>query len=208
MLIRFERFSNRSFSSFLAEFQEAFNLFDNRGDGKIQQNQIGECLRALGQNPTESDVKKFTHQLKPDERISFEVFLPIYQVRSGIDHRMMLKPLKLAGNLEAAFWRHCRRLHRGTASLRQGRFRLHLISRAATFADDSRREAERRGGRAVAEQSGRLAGQRELRGIRQDGHERLNARLQFFFTFSIIRENCWRRSENLHPRKFPKLKFT
>lgn len=66
----------------ILEFQEAFNLFDNRGDGKIQQHQIGECLRALGQNPTESDVKKFTHQLKPDERISFEVFLPIYQVRS------------------------------------------------------------------------------------------------------------------------------
>uniref|UniRef100_D1FQ44 Putative myosin light chain 1 n=1 Tax=Simulium nigrimanum TaxID=683695 RepID=D1FQ44_SIMNI len=66
----------------IAEFQEAFNLFDNRGDGKIQQQQIGECLRALGQNPTESDVKKFTHQLKPDERISFEVFLPIYQAIS------------------------------------------------------------------------------------------------------------------------------
>ncbi|KXJ70746.1 hypothetical protein RP20_CCG022600 [Aedes albopictus] len=65
-----------------AEFQEAFNLFDNRGDGKIQQQQIGECLRALGQNPTESDVKKFTMQLKPDERVSFEVFLPIYQAIS------------------------------------------------------------------------------------------------------------------------------
>ncbi|XP_035780632.1 myosin-2 essential light chain isoform X2 [Anopheles aquasalis] len=63
----------------LAEFQEAFNLFDNRGDGKIQQQQIGECLRALGQNPTESEVKKFTMALKPDERVSFEVFLPIYQ---------------------------------------------------------------------------------------------------------------------------------
>ncbi|XP_058451221.1 myosin-2 essential light chain isoform X2 [Malaya genurostris] len=66
----------------LAEFQEAFNLFDNRGDGKIQQQQIGECLRALGQNPTETDVKKFTMQLKPDERVSFEVFLPIYQAIS------------------------------------------------------------------------------------------------------------------------------
>ncbi|CRL06156.1 CLUMA_CG019075, isoform A [Clunio marinus] len=66
----------------LAEFQEAFNLFDNRGDGKIQQQKIGECLRALGQNPTESDVKKFTNQLKPDERIFFEVFLPIYQAIS------------------------------------------------------------------------------------------------------------------------------
>ncbi|XP_045483649.1 myosin-2 essential light chain isoform X1 [Harmonia axyridis] len=61
------------------EFQEAFQLFDNRGDGKIHVSQIGDALRALGQNPTESDVKKFTHQHKPDERVSFEVFLPIYQ---------------------------------------------------------------------------------------------------------------------------------
>lgn len=89
----------------LTEFQEAFNLFDNRGDGKIQLNQVcfiwvinakknknnwiyiylrqvGECLRALGQNPTESDVKKTTQQLKADDRISFEVFLPIYQAIS------------------------------------------------------------------------------------------------------------------------------
>lgn len=65
-----------------SEFQEAFNLFDSRGDGKIQLNQVGECLRALGQNPTESDVLKCTHQLKADERISFEVFLPIYQAIS------------------------------------------------------------------------------------------------------------------------------
>ncbi|CAO1319604.1 unnamed protein product [Diamesa hyperborea] len=77
----YEQQQKHSFES-VEEFQEAFNLFDNRGDGKIQQQQIGECLRALGQNPTESDVKKFTHQLKPDERISFEVFLPIYQAIS------------------------------------------------------------------------------------------------------------------------------
>ncbi|XP_012248541.1 myosin-2 essential light chain isoform X2 [Bombus impatiens] len=66
----------------LAEFQEAFQLFDSRGDGKIHVAQIGDALRALGQNPTESDVKKFTHQHKLDERISFEVFLPIYQAIS------------------------------------------------------------------------------------------------------------------------------
>ncbi|XP_046398449.1 myosin-2 essential light chain isoform X1 [Ischnura elegans] len=69
---------NKIMSS-VEEFQEAFQLFDNRGDGKIQVTQIGDALRALGQNPTESDVKKFTHQHRPDERISFEVFLPIYQ---------------------------------------------------------------------------------------------------------------------------------
>ncbi|XP_013187109.1 myosin-2 essential light chain isoform X1 [Amyelois transitella] len=64
------------------EFQEAFQLFDSRGDGKIHVAQIGDALRALGQNPTESDVKKCTLHLKPDERISFEVFLPIYQAIS------------------------------------------------------------------------------------------------------------------------------
>ncbi|XP_014240259.1 myosin-2 essential light chain isoform X1 [Cimex lectularius] len=66
----------------IEEFQEAFQLFDSRGDNKIHVSQIGDALRALGQNPTESEVKKFTNQHKPDERISFEVFLPIYQTIS------------------------------------------------------------------------------------------------------------------------------
>ena len=43
---------------FVVEFQETFNLFDNRGDGKICSTQLGEVLRALGQNPTEAEVKK------------------------------------------------------------------------------------------------------------------------------------------------------
>lgn len=54
---------------FFTEFQEAFQLFDNRGDGKINVGQIGDVLRALGQNPTESDVKKFTHQHKPGQLV-------------------------------------------------------------------------------------------------------------------------------------------
>lgn len=44
--------------------QEAFQLFDIRGDNKIHISQIGNALRALGQNPTESDVNKFTQQHK------------------------------------------------------------------------------------------------------------------------------------------------
>lgn len=40
------------------EYQEAFSLFDNRGDGKISVSQLGDVLRALGQNPTEAEVKK------------------------------------------------------------------------------------------------------------------------------------------------------
>lgn len=55
--------ANKTYSC--AEFQEAFYLFDNRGDGKINVSQLGDVLRALGQNPTEGDVKKCSAQLKP-----------------------------------------------------------------------------------------------------------------------------------------------
>lgn len=64
--------------SFTTEFQEAFSLFDSRGDGKIATSQLGDVLRALGQNPTEAEVKKSVSCLK-EERMSFDVFLPILQ---------------------------------------------------------------------------------------------------------------------------------
>ena len=40
------------------EFHETFCLFDNRGDSKIQASQVGDVLRAMGQNPTEAEVRK------------------------------------------------------------------------------------------------------------------------------------------------------
>ncbi|XP_055339444.1 myosin-2 essential light chain-like [Paramacrobiotus metropolitanus] len=61
----------------IGDFQEAFSLFDNKGDGKIFAGQLGEVLRALGQNPTEAEVRKYQQQYKSDQRISFDVFLPI-----------------------------------------------------------------------------------------------------------------------------------
>ncbi|XP_076040260.1 myosin light chain cytoplasmic isoform X2 [Oratosquilla oratoria] len=66
----------------ISDFQEAFAIFDHKGDGKIPVIKIGEVLRALGQNPTEADVKRLSQQHRPDERISFEVFLPILQTIS------------------------------------------------------------------------------------------------------------------------------
>lgn len=59
------------------EFQETFSLFDNKGDGKIYASQLGEVLRAMGQNPTEAEVKKCGFSQEPDKRISWEMFLPI-----------------------------------------------------------------------------------------------------------------------------------
>jgi len=61
----------------ISEFQEAFLLYDQRGDGKIPVSVIGDVMRALGQNPTESEVKKLVNEHKADERVTFETFLPI-----------------------------------------------------------------------------------------------------------------------------------
>merc|ERR1712212_85391 len=60
------------------EFHEAFLLYDNRGDGKISVNLIGDVMRALGQNPTESEIKKLVHEHhRADDRVAFEEFLPM-----------------------------------------------------------------------------------------------------------------------------------
>jgi len=67
----------------IAEFQETFLLYDQRGDGRIPVSQIGDVMRALGQNPTESEVKKLVHEHRADDRVPFEVFLPIMQAISS-----------------------------------------------------------------------------------------------------------------------------
>merc|ERR1711936_1195546 len=41
------------------DFKEVFQLFDTKGDGLIQVTQVGDVLRALGQNPTEGDVRSW-----------------------------------------------------------------------------------------------------------------------------------------------------
>lgn len=38
------------------EYKEAFALFDKRGTGAVPRETLGDLLRALGQNPTQSEV--------------------------------------------------------------------------------------------------------------------------------------------------------
>ncbi|XP_046914562.2 myosin-2 essential light chain [Dermatophagoides farinae] len=65
-----------------AQLEEIFQIFDTKGDGCIDVDQIGEVLRAMGQNPTEADIHRCSEPLREqqrDQRITFEVFMPIYQ---------------------------------------------------------------------------------------------------------------------------------
>ena len=40
----------------LAEYKEAFALFDKKGTGAVPRETLGDLLRALGQNPTQAEV--------------------------------------------------------------------------------------------------------------------------------------------------------
>lgn len=68
----------------LKKIHEVFNCLDELGDGKIRFNQIGDCVRILGQNPTEANIKICTKELKSNERVTFEKFLSVYQEISKI----------------------------------------------------------------------------------------------------------------------------
>jgi len=41
----------------IAEFKEAFSLFDKDGDGNITTKELGTVMRSLGQNPTEAELQ-------------------------------------------------------------------------------------------------------------------------------------------------------
>ena len=41
----------------IAEFKEAFFLFDKGGDGTITTKELGTVMRSLGQNPTEAECR-------------------------------------------------------------------------------------------------------------------------------------------------------
>ena len=88
MLYKNEKHSKRETALRMANHEihaddcrEVFMLYDRVGDNKVEVNEIGEVLRALGSNPTETELAKVEQQFKigKDARISFEAFWPIFQ---------------------------------------------------------------------------------------------------------------------------------
>lgn len=61
------RFYNKNLSFFLqsdqlsqeqiAEYREAFQLFDKDGDGSISANELGVVLRSFGMNPSDAELQ-------------------------------------------------------------------------------------------------------------------------------------------------------
>ena len=51
----------------IAEFKEAFSLFDKDGDGTITTKELGTVMRSLGQNPTEAELQDLVSQVEADQ---------------------------------------------------------------------------------------------------------------------------------------------
>ncbi|KAK6153884.1 hypothetical protein DH2020_013523 [Rehmannia glutinosa] len=61
----------------IAEFKEAFSLFDKDGDGCITSKELGTVMRSLGQNPTEAELQDMINEVDADQNgtIDFPEFL-------------------------------------------------------------------------------------------------------------------------------------
>ncbi|XP_060087734.1 calmodulin-A-like [Heteronotia binoei] len=61
----------------IAEFKEAFSLFDKDGDGTVTTKELGTVMRSLGQNSTEAELQDMINEVDADGNgtIDFPEFL-------------------------------------------------------------------------------------------------------------------------------------
>ncbi|OZC08461.1 hypothetical protein X798_04522 [Onchocerca flexuosa] len=60
----------------LSECREVFCYFDSKGDERIGVAQVGDVLRALGQNPTEAEIQKCcSHWTDPEKKKTMKYLL-------------------------------------------------------------------------------------------------------------------------------------
>ena len=57
--------------SSVADFREAFGLFDRDNSGSITVNELRAVLRSLGKNPTESELKEMIREVDEDGKTFF-----------------------------------------------------------------------------------------------------------------------------------------
>ncbi|KRX07131.1 hypothetical protein PPERSA_09345 [Pseudocohnilembus persalinus] len=51
----------------IADYREAFQLFDKDSDGIIKTDQLGLLIRSLNHNPTNEEIKQYIQEVDPEE---------------------------------------------------------------------------------------------------------------------------------------------
>lgn len=67
----------------IAEFKEAFSLFDKDGDGTITTKELGTVMRSLGQNPTEAELQDMINEVDADGTY---IYIYIFISRNGLQN--------------------------------------------------------------------------------------------------------------------------
>jgi calmodulin len=81
----------------IAECREIFNLFDKDKDGSITTKELGEVMKALGANPTQSELQEMLNEVDTDGsgKIEFKEFLELFSKK--------LKETETEDDLKEAF---------------------------------------------------------------------------------------------------------
>uniref|UniRef100_A0A8C6GAK3 EF-hand calcium-binding domain-containing protein 11 n=1 Tax=Mus spicilegus TaxID=10103 RepID=A0A8C6GAK3_MUSSI len=75
----------------IAEFKEAFSLFDKDRDGTITTKELGTVMRSLGQNPTEAELQDIIREVDEmikeadsdgDGQVNYEEFVQMMTAKS------------------------------------------------------------------------------------------------------------------------------
>ena len=89
---------------------EVFAYFDTRGDERIAVSQVGDALRALGQNPTESEVAKCTETWK--DKGAPQVFLfELVVINCRLSHHLRGVSAHLSVDRQGEDDAQCGRIH-------------------------------------------------------------------------------------------------
>lgn len=76
----------------LAEFRDAFRLFDKDGDGSITQEELGRVMRSLGQFACERELHQMLREVDINgEYFSFELFSTKERVKRLIPYTTFAK---------------------------------------------------------------------------------------------------------------------
>ena len=69
----------------LAEYKEAFNLFDKNGDGSISAAELGKIMESLGIKPSKTELEDMIHEIDTDGNgtIDFNEFVTLMSRQSS-----------------------------------------------------------------------------------------------------------------------------